>query len=48
MTIRTRSDITIAAITPAEMVVVDVVDDAVGVGDLIDPPQSRMPANKKQ
>ena len=48
MAIMTKSDIIIAAMTPAEMVVVDLVDDTIGPGDLIDLPQSRMSANREQ
>ena len=43
MAIITRNDIMIAAITPAEVVEDGLVDGSVGIGDSVDPPQSRIP-----
>ena len=50
MAIMTKNDIMIAAITPADISdsEVDLVNGSVGIGDSIDPPQSRMPANREQ
>ena len=44
MAIMTKKDIMIAAITPAEIVEVDMVRGSVGIGDSVDLLQSRIPA----
>ena len=44
MAIMTNNDIIIAAITPAEIVEVDLAEVSRGTEDPIDPPQSRIPA----
>ena len=48
MAIMTKNDIMIAAITPAEIVEVDMVGGSVGIGDSVDLLQSRSPAIYKR